>query len=176
MSKKQRDKTGSQGTTLSGATQAPQGARLKIRLRFLGQKEVSSGECPPPRRPEGGSGPAGGWHGPCPAALQAGAVALEGPGPQPGLGSACALCGRPARDPTLGRFCLSFFDLIFNTPLPFRKKRKGRERRLGYVNMSTEAKRIIEETIQRLGQETPRRRGSSYYKTARLALEFALST
>ena len=38
--------------------------------------------------------------------------------------------------------------------------------------MSTEAKWIIEETIQRLGQETPRRRGSSYYKRARLALQF----
>ena len=128
MSKRQRDKTGSQGTVLSGATQAPRGAGLKIRLRFLGQKEVSSGERPPPRRPEGGSGPAGGWHGPGPAALQAGAAALGGPGPQPGPGSPCALCGRPARDPTLGRFCLSFFDLIiFNTPFPFKKKKK-RER------------------------------------------------
>lgn len=83
-----------------------------------------------------------------------------------GLGFPCALRRRATRDPTLERFCLSFFDLIiFNTLLPLKKKKEEREgererERLGYVNISTEAKWVIEESIQRLGQGTrpPRRR------------------
>lgn len=45
-----------------------------------------------------------------------------------GLGFPCALRRRATRDPTLERFCLSFFDLIiFNTLLPLKKKKEERE-------------------------------------------------
>lgn len=47
-----------------------------------------------------------------------------------GLGFPCALRRRATRDPTLERFCLSFFDLIiFNALLPLKKKRRERGRK-----------------------------------------------